>query len=103
MCLKDVLIVRKRAVPGMNWVKIRKRPELKSAQHGSYKICTQFSQGKPCKVGEEKCTFPHHQPELRLWTMDKEGHFSIEDFVKKCFMYKIGKYLNIFMGLTLVS
>ncbi|KAK3594867.1 hypothetical protein CHS0354_005940 [Potamilus streckersoni] len=83
-CLRDVLIVKNRNKAGINWVKIRPRVEARNSFGGPYKICQQFSQGFPCKVGEEKCTFPHHQPELKLWTMDRNGEFNIYRFIKIC-------------------
>ncbi|KAL3877847.1 hypothetical protein ACJMK2_035491 [Sinanodonta woodiana] len=83
-CLRDVLIIKNRSKAGINWVKIRPRVEARNSFGGPYKICQQFSQGFPCKVGEEKCTFPHHQPELKLWTMDRMGEFNINRFIKIC-------------------
>lgn len=90
-CLRDVLILKKN-VPGMNWVKVRVRPETK-CHYGAFKICTQFGQNKPCKVGEEKCTFPHHQAESILWAKDKDRTFLIENFITQCRTYKICKYI----------
>jgi hypothetical protein len=92
-CLRDVLILKKKNIPGLSWLKVRPRPETKG-HYGIYKICTQFSQNKPCKVAEDKCTFPHHQAEASMWTIDRDGNFSIENFILQCRTYKICKYLN---------
>lgn len=91
-CLRDVLIVKKKTAPSLSWLKIRYRPETKG-QFGGYKLCQQFTQNKPCKVGEEKCTFAHHQAEINLWSMDRDGSFNVENFVTLCRTYKICKFL----------
>lgn len=90
-CMRDVLIIKKKGGIGLIWVKVRSRPDTKG-HYGPYKICAQFSQSRPCKVGEEKCTFPHHQAELNLWTLDREGSFSVENFVTQCRTFKMCKY-----------
>ena len=90
-CSKNVLIVNKKTPPGLNWIKIRPRPPAKSNHFGAYKMCQQFSQDQPCKVGEPNCTFAHNAAESKLWSMDREGKFSIDDFIKKCRMKNIGK------------
>ena len=82
-CARDALIVKKRGVPGVNWIKIRPRPDVKG-HFGGYKLCTQFTQSKPCKVSEEKCTFPHTQAELMTWSRDREAAFSISNFIALC-------------------
>lgn len=90
-CKKDVLIVKLRDKPGINWIKLRPRPELKFQQFGGYKICQHFSMGHPCKVGEERCTFPHNKAEMDVWSMDRDGDFNVTSFVKKLQDLKIGK------------
>ena len=92
-CTKNVLIINKKVPQGVNWIKIRLRPPSKANHYGAYKICAQFSQDQPCKVGEEKCTFAHNQAEAKLWSLDREGQFNIEDFINKCRMSKIGKLM----------
>ena len=76
---------------GINWIKVRPRPETKGHQFGGYKLCAHFTQAHPCKVGEERCTFPHNKAELDLWTMDKEGAFSVRDFIQKLKKHGIGR------------
>ena len=93
-CIKNVLIVNKKTPPGLNWIKVRPRPPSKANHYGAYKMCQQFSQDQPCKVGEPNCTFAHNAAETKLWMMDREGKFNIEDFVKKCRMNNIGELVR---------
>lgn len=92
LCTRDTLIVRKRGAQNVNWIKIRPRPDVKG-HFGGYKLCTQFTQNKPCKVSEEKCTFPHTTAELMVWSKDREAAFSINNFMAVCQQYKICKFL----------
>ncbi|XP_061191305.1 helicase with zinc finger domain 2-like [Saccostrea echinata] len=89
-CMRDILLVRLRK-EGMNWIKVRPRPESKFQQFVSYKICTHFSSGNPCAVGEEKCTFAHNTTEKNLWNMDRDPDepFLLTDFISKLQQYKI--------------
>lgn len=89
-CARNILLVKVRR-EGMNWIKVRPRPESKFQQFGSYKICTHFSSGNPCAVGEEKCTFAHNTAEKTLWNMDRIASFVLLDFISKLQQYKIGE------------
>lgn len=89
-CTRHILLVKVRR-EGMNWIKVRPRPESKFQQFGSYKICTHFSSGNPCAVGEEKCTFAHNTAEKTLWNMDRIGSFLLLEFISKLQQYKIGQ------------
>lgn len=46
---------------------------------GPYRICRDFEAEKPCK--QEPCAFAHYEEEIHLWTLDREGQFSLEEFV----------------------
>ena len=48
---------------------------------GKYMLCKNFTTGQPCKVGEMKCTFAHYQEEIHLWTLDRDGHLDIVEFM----------------------
>ncbi|XP_022318175.2 3'-5' exoribonuclease HELZ2-like isoform X3 [Crassostrea virginica] len=87
-CGKNILLVKLRK-DGMNWIKVRPRPESKFQQFGSYKICTHFSNGNPCSVGEEKCTFAHNSAEKVLWNYDREESWLLMEFLAKLHQYKI--------------
>nr|XP_022313830.1 zinc finger CCCH domain-containing protein 7A-like isoform X2 [Crassostrea virginica] len=87
-CGKNILLVKLRK-DGMNWMKVRPRPESKFQQFGSYKICTHFSNGNPCFVGEEKCTFAHNLAEKVLWNYDREESWLLMEFLAKLHQYKI--------------
>ena len=89
-CGKNILLVKLRK-DGMNWIKVRPRPESKFQQFGSYKICTHFSNGNPCSVGEEKCTFAHNSAEKVLWNYDREESWLLMEFLAKLHQYKIGE------------
>lgn len=91
-CMRDVLILKKQNTHGISWIKIRPRPDTKG-HFGGYKVCTQFKSGKACKVSEEKCTFPHTEAEQALWSEDRAGTFSINNFISVCKQYKICKLL----------
>ncbi|KAK3091336.1 hypothetical protein FSP39_019040 [Pinctada imbricata] len=81
-CNKDILLVKLNINrPGINWMKIRPRPDTKMTLFGGFKLCVHFVQGHPCKVGEERCTFAHNNAELELWSMDREGLFDISRFI----------------------
>lgn len=82
-CTHDMLIVKLRQKNAVNWLKIRTRIEPKFQQYGGYKLCTHFQAGRPCKVREELCTFAHNKAEAELWTLDRDGSFSITGYVNK--------------------
>ncbi len=87
-CSKLFMLIRLKEKQNLNWLKVRPRAESQIHRNATYKICQQFQTGQPCRVGEERCTFPHHQSEIRLWTMDRDGMFSIQDFIEH--LKKIG-------------
>lgn len=82
-CSRNLLIVKDCQQSGPGWMKIRRRPSIKAQNFfGNFKLCQQYAQGQPCRLGEDLCTFCHNQPELDLWTFDREGSFSIDAFIK---------------------
>ncbi|XP_046550029.1 LOW QUALITY PROTEIN: helicase with zinc finger domain 2-like [Haliotis rubra] len=87
-CLKNFFLIRLKDKENLNWLKVRSRAESQIHRNANYKICQQFQNSVPCRVGEERCTFPHHWPEVRLWGMDREGKFIITEFVEH--LKKIG-------------
>ncbi|XP_048248196.1 helicase with zinc finger domain 2-like isoform X1 [Haliotis rufescens] len=87
-CMKNFFLIRLKDKETLNWLRVRPRAESQIHRNASYKICQQFQNSEPCRVGEERCTFPHHQPEARLWAMDRDGKFIIVEFVEH--LKKIG-------------
>ncbi|GFN78225.1 helicase with Zinc finger domain 2-like isoform x3, partial [Plakobranchus ocellatus] len=81
-CLHDVLIVRNRNNPNLNWLKIRPRFSTGPA-YMSYKLCQQFQAGRPCRLGESNCTFAHSPAEISFWNLDRDGPFKISKFLKE--------------------
>lgn len=98
-CERKLLIVRSKKDNGSDsyWLEIR--PRISSAQGfiSSFKICKQFSQGIPCQVSKERCSFPHHQAELKLWGLDRDGGFDIGNFVAKLKANGICEFLFTFL------
>lgn len=95
MCIKDYLLLKLKDRPNVNWMRVRFRPDTKFTHFNTYKVCQQFTNSEPCKIGT-KCTFPHGQAELRLWTLEKDGHFDIQQFIAKLNQLKIGKICYMF-------
>ncbi|XP_052765877.1 helicase with zinc finger domain 2-like isoform X2 [Mya arenaria] len=93
-CARDTMIVKRRDLPGMHWIKIRPRPDAKG-HIGKYKVCKEFNNNKPCKVSEEKCTFPHTQAELQVWSLDREGRFCVNTFLEQCRANKIFNNISL--------
>nr|KAG5691332.1 hypothetical protein BaRGS_014031 [Batillaria attramentaria] len=54
-------------------------------------MCQQFINAYPCKIGEARkedcrfgegsCSFAHNEAEQALWALEKDGRFSITDFI----------------------
>ncbi|OWF53235.1 helicase with zinc finger domain 2-like [Mizuhopecten yessoensis] len=93
MCDKDYLVVKLKATvntKNITWIRIRPRPEHKTPKMiYHYKKCLQFAQNQPCRVGDDRCTFPHTKAEMDLWEMDKDEQFSIFGFIEKLHELKI--------------
>ncbi|XP_041364401.1 helicase with zinc finger domain 2-like [Gigantopelta aegis] len=80
-CDYDIMLIKLKQRPDVNWIKVRPRAESFGQLFKTYKICLQFQEGKRCRIGEEKCTFPHHNAEKRLWELDRSREFSIPNFI----------------------
>ncbi|KAK7002884.1 helicase with zinc finger domain 2-like isoform X1 [Biomphalaria glabrata] len=78
-CTHDVLLVRAKKSPQLNWLKVRLRPANTSAT--MFVLCNQFKNGVPCRIGENNCTFGHNQVEINLWELDRSKTFSIQNFI----------------------
>ncbi|XP_013417543.1 helicase with zinc finger domain 2 isoform X2 [Lingula anatina] len=81
LCEENFLLMKLKQGNGP-WLKIRPRP-VNVHFVGTYKLCRHFLQQKPCNVGEARCTFAHNDEEMELWAIDREGGFSIADFISK--------------------
>lgn len=92
-CDKDYLILKLKVTmttKNITWIRIRPRPEHKTPKMiYHYKKCMQFAQNQPCKVGDDRCTFPHTKAEMDLWEMDKDEQFNITGFIGKLHELKI--------------
>ncbi len=77
-CTEDHLAVR--SIGEDYWVRIRERKKHRNFP-GVYKMCRHMEQGAPCYVGEENCSFAHSYEEQSLWTLEKDGLFSISEFI----------------------
>ncbi len=86
-CYQNVLLISKKIGSATDqlrqWRKIRERN--KHHFRGTYSLCHQFTaeQQKPCAAGETGCWYAHNEEERILWNNDKEGSFSIVDFVQQ--------------------
>ncbi|XP_033763482.1 LOW QUALITY PROTEIN: helicase with zinc finger domain 2-like [Pecten maximus] len=93
ICDKDYLVLKLKATmtaKNITWIRIRPRPEHKTPKMiYHYKKCMQFAQNQPCRVGDDRCTFPHTKAEMDLWEMDKDDQFSITGFIEKLHELKI--------------
>lgn len=100
ICAHDILIVKLRQKNNNNWLKVRPRIESKFQQYGGYKLCTHFQGGRPCKVREDLCTFAHNKAEVELWTLDKEGDFTISGYINKLKSMGISKFICVYLWYT---
>ncbi|XP_059174915.1 helicase with zinc finger domain 2-like isoform X2 [Physella acuta] len=79
-CSHDLLLVRTKNSPSLNWLKIRPRDTKQVIS--MYFLCNQFKINEPCRLGEANCTFAHSQAEINLWTMDRDRTFNIQNFIR---------------------
>ncbi|XP_041364208.1 uncharacterized protein LOC121379626 [Gigantopelta aegis] len=82
-CACDIMLIKLKQRPDIKWIKVRPRAKHFGKIVNGYKICFHFTAGEPCSLGEEKCTFPHHVTEKRLWEMDRNGEFNIQSFIRE--------------------
>ena len=54
-------------------------------------MCQQFTSSLPCKIGEQRCTFPHNKNEMNLWYMERDGEFSYTRFMDELRKNGIGE------------
>ena len=80
-CEENMLAMRLRA-PGAPWVHVRERKNHREFP-GNYLLCRCITYKNPvfCKYGEEACSFAHNDVEQRLWTLEKDGQFSVTEFI----------------------
>ena len=57
----------------------------------SLQMCQQFVSSQPCKIGEQRCTFPHNKNEMNLWYMERDGEFSLTHFMDELRRNGIGE------------
>jgi len=76
-CPENILAVQN--LLGGYWYRIR---ELKNHRpfHGGFKLCKQYAVGQICPY-YDRCMFPHSVAEQQLWTLEKDGKFSIVQFI----------------------
>lgn len=79
-CKEDLLMVRLKHEDW--WVTVRERKNHRYFQ-GEYALCIHFTGAppKPCTVGIEHCAFAHNGIEQFLWTLEKDGQFSVQEFI----------------------
>ena len=77
LCSESLLAVK--YLLGDEWAKVR---ELKNHRpfHGGFKLCNQFAAGQVCTFFD-RCMFPHSVAEQQLWTLEKDGKFSVVQFI----------------------
>ena len=79
-CKEDILMIRKKEDDW--WVTCRERKNHRYFP-GEYAMCIHYtgSPPKPCTVGVDFCAFAHNKLEQFLWTLEKDGEFSIQEFI----------------------
>ncbi len=79
-CREDMLMCRQFGVRG--WLTIRERKNHRYFP-GEYAMCIHYTNNppKPCTIGVDFCAFSHNEEEQYLWTLEKDGEFSIQEFV----------------------
>ena len=58
-------------------------------------MCQQFTSSLPCKIGEQRCTFPHNKNEMNLWYMELDGEFSYPHFMDELRKNGIGELTGL--------
>lgn len=48
---------------------------------GKYMLCKTYPNGQSCKIGENRCSFPHFKEEIQFWILDRNDQFDIETFI----------------------
>ncbi|XP_025107228.1 helicase with zinc finger domain 2-like isoform X5 [Pomacea canaliculata] len=82
-CSREYLIIRRlKQNENLNWIKIRPFPQLFNNRFAEFKMCQQFANALPCKIGEMRCTFPHNNIEMKVWYMERDGEFSVTKFIE---------------------
>ena len=79
-CAENTLAVRRKGEP--LWVKIRERKNHREF-HGSYRLCKSTSLVPPVCERGEYCLFAHNKEEMILWTLEKDGAFSLAEFTQR--------------------
>ena len=64
------------------WVRVRERKNHRYFP-GEYALCIHYTGAPPkaCTVGVDFCAFAHNTLEQYLWTLEKDGEFSIQEFI----------------------
>ena len=79
-CLKNILIVQNKK--SSQFFQVRERTKHTSF-FGNYKVCQNLnSNTNRCPRGDH-CTFAHSDPEMIIWTKEKNGDFSINEFISR--------------------
>jgi hypothetical protein len=81
-CEENVLAVKQRNQPNAPWVRVRERTNHRDFT-GRYILCHSVVNNTPtlCRFGESVCSFAHNQAEQHIWGLEKQGKFSITDFI----------------------
>ncbi|XP_070186287.1 3'-5' exoribonuclease HELZ2-like isoform X2 [Littorina saxatilis] len=82
-CERDVCVIRRKGNESLNWIKIRPYPQMHNSRFADFKMCQQFANSLPCRIGEHRCTFPHNRQEMDLWYMERDGEFSVTHFIEE--------------------
>ncbi|CAH1794927.1 unnamed protein product, partial [Owenia fusiformis] len=75
-CLQDVLLFIRRGSTW--WLKVRERKQNRHF-YGPYALCNHYIHGN-CSY-EDNCIFAHNDVEQNLWTLEKDGKFSVSEFI----------------------
>lgn len=80
-CEENALAVKRRNA-NTPWMRARERTNHRDF-FGRYILCNSVMHGKKeyCRFGEGTCSFAHNEAEQVLWALEKEGKFSITDFI----------------------
>ena len=79
-CIENILVVREKTEE--LWVKIRERKNHRPFL-GQYQMCNSFASRRSCSHEGDTCSFAHSFDEQNLWTLEKDGHFNIQEFILK--------------------
>ena len=79
-CAQNVLAVQRHGA--RHWIKIRERLQHR-AFPGKYALCRNFCADPPlpCNRAEDLCSFAHSHEEQRIWGLEKDGMFSVKEFI----------------------